>query len=56
MIVQKIRWWRDKDREDARNILAVQGDALDYPYIEKWCDTHGTLQRLEDLRRSIPPI
>jgi hypothetical protein len=56
MIVQKVRWNRDKDRDDARNILAVQGSALDFPYIERWCDAHGTRERLEELRRSIPPI
>ena len=56
MVIQKVRWNRDKDRDDARNILAVQGDALDYAYIEHWCDSHGTRTRLEDLRRSIPPI
>ena len=56
MVIQKVRWNRDKDRDDARNILAVQGDALDFAYIERWCDLHGTRARLEDLRRSIPPI
>ena len=56
MVIQKVRWNRDKDRDDARNILAVQGDALDFAYIEKWCDAHGTRERLEELRRSIPPI
>ena len=45
-----------KDRDDARNILAVQGDALDFAYIGRWCDTHGTRARLEELRRSIPPM
>ena len=56
MVIQKVRWNRDKDRDDARNILAVQGDALDFAYIEKWCDAHGTRARLEELRRSIPPM
>jgi hypothetical protein len=56
MVIQKVRWNRDKDRDDARNILAVQGDALDFAYIEKWCDAHGTRARLEEIRRSIPPI
>jgi hypothetical protein len=55
MIIQKLRWNRDKDRDDALNILAVQGDALDFTYIEKWCAVHGTLQRLAEMRRSIPP-
>lgn len=56
MIIQKIRWNRDKDRDDARNILAVQSDTLDFDYIEGWCRIHGTHSRLEELRRSIPPV
>ena len=56
MIIQKVRWNRDKDRDDATNILGVQGNALDFPYIERWCREHGTLARLEELRRKIPPI
>ena len=56
MVIQKVRWNRDKDRDDARNILAVQGEALDFAYIEKWCDAHGTRARLDEMRRSIPPI
>ena len=56
MIVQKLRWGRGRDVEDARNILLVQGNGLDFAYIEKWCAAHGTLERLEELRRSIPPI
>jgi len=34
----------------------VQGDAHDFPDLERWCDNHGTRARLEELRRSIPPI
>lgn len=56
MVIQKLRWNRDKDRDDARNILAVQGDALDFAFIERWCAEHGTLERLHEMRRSIPPI
>ena len=56
VVIQKVRWGRLKDLDDALNVLAVQGDALDFTYIEKWCDTHGTRARLEELRRSIPPL
>lgn len=56
VVIQKVRWGRLKDLDDALNVLAVQGDALDFPYIERWCREHGTLGRLEELRRSIPPI
>ncbi len=56
MIIQKVRWNRDKDRDDTRNILAVQGDTLDFGYLERWCRVHGTAERLDELRRSIPPV
>lgn len=55
-IVQKVRWGRPQDRIDAQNVIAVQAELLDWPYIEKWCDTHGTRKTLEDLRAEIPPI
>jgi hypothetical protein len=56
VIIQKVRWGRLKDLDDALNVLAVQGDKLDFAYIERWCRVHGTLERLDELRRSIPPI
>ncbi|MCB1236581.1 MAG: hypothetical protein KDM91_16050, partial [Verrucomicrobiae bacterium] len=47
VVVTKLRWGkiakRDKDRDDVRNIIAVQGDeALDWDYIHRWCEVHGT--------------
>ncbi len=56
VVVQKVRWGRLKDLDDAQNVIAVQGDKLDWPYIERWCDVHGTRARLEALRLSIPPL
>ena len=47
------RWIVDID--DAQNILAVQGDAIDYAHIEMWCARHGTLERLAEVRAGIPP-
>ncbi|MEX2174413.1 MAG: DUF6036 family nucleotidyltransferase [Pirellulaceae bacterium] len=55
LVVQKLRWARRKDLTDAQDVLAVQGDALDWPYIYRWCDEHGTRQLLEKLRSEIPP-
>ncbi len=55
LIIQKLRWARHKDLQDVHDIVLLQGDALDFPYIESWCDRHGTRERLEELRRSIPP-
>lgn len=57
VIVQKLRWGRSKDLEDARDVLAVQGpESLDMPYIEKWCALHGTGERLRKVLAEIPPL
>lgn len=56
MLIQKARWFREKDQDDMKNIIAVQGEVLDWPYIESWCDRHGTRSRLEQIRASIPPL
>ena len=60
VIITKLRWFakarRNKDWDDARDVIAVQGDALDWDYIHSWCDKHGTRQILEEVRRSIPPL
>jgi predicted nucleotidyltransferase len=60
VIIGKLRWIhrvnRNKDKDDAMNVLAVQGDALDWDYIHKWCTEHGTMELLQELRDSIPPI
>jgi hypothetical protein len=29
---------------------------LDWNYIYRWCDQHGTRDLLDELRRSLPPI
>lgn len=55
IIVQKIRWGRSKDLDDARDVLAVQGvENIDMPYIENWCSIHGTSARLNDIITSLP--
>lgn len=57
VIVQKLRWGRSKDLDDARDVLAVQGtETLDMPYIESWCAKHGTASRLADALAGIPPL
>lgn len=55
VIVQKLRWClggrRSKDFDDAVAVMAVQGKrVLDWPYIEKWCAEHGTLEVLVQAR------
>jgi len=57
VVVQKPRWGRNKDLDDARDVLAVQGpETLDMAYIENWCVRHGTTQRLADALAGIPPL
>ena len=57
IVVQKLRWGRNKDLDDARDVLAVQGtDFLDMPYIENWCAIHGTTERLQKALAEIPPM
>jgi len=57
VIVQKLRWGRNKDLDDARDVLAVQvPESLDMKYIETWCAAHGTTERLENALAEIPPL
>ena len=58
MIITKLRWAtsanRPKDREDIRNILAVQGPQLDWAYVDRWTAAHGTTQLFAEIRASVP--
>ena len=57
VIITKLRWARPKDREDLRNVIAVQGDErIDWAYVHGWTNQHGTTALLDEIRRSIPPI
>ena len=57
VLVQKLRWGRSKDLDDARDVLAVQGtETLDMGYVERWCATHGTTERLQKALSEIPPL
>ena len=56
VIIMKLRWAREKDRNDIRNILSVQGDKLDWDYIYGWCDRHGTREKLDAIRRTVPKV
>ena len=59
-IIGNLRWStggrRRKTVDDVRNVIAVQGDGLDWDYIFCWCDQHGTRALLEETCRSIPSI
>jgi len=54
VIVQKLRWTkgakRQKDFADAVAVMQVQGKSLDWPYIEKWCAEHDTLDVLAEAK------
>jgi hypothetical protein len=60
VIVTKLHWAllanRSKDRDDVRDVIAVQRDRIDWDYVHRWCDQHGTRELLDEIRRSIPPI
>jgi hypothetical protein len=61
VIITKLRWAmiakRGKDRDDLRDVIAVQGDeSLDWDYIHHWCAQHGTRALLDEIRASIPPL
>jgi hypothetical protein len=60
VIITKLRWSqkgrRTKDREDVRDVIAVQGDRIDWAYVYSWCDQHGTRDLVDEIRRSIPPL
>ena len=52
VIITKLRWARGKDKDDARDVMAVQQEKLDWPYVEEWCRLTGTLPLMQELRRS----
>ncbi len=60
VVITKLRWSklgkRRKDVDDVGNVLAVQGDALDWPYIERWCREHGTWDLLQEIRAAVPRL
>lgn len=56
VIITKLRWARAKDLDDVRDVLAVQGDTLDWNYLHHWTAHHGTRAKLDEIRASIPPL
>ncbi len=51
VIVNKLRWGRAKDLIDAGDVIGVQGDGLDWNYIERWCGEFGRMEMLAQVRR-----
>lgn len=56
-IVQKCRWFaaagREKDRGDARTMLAVRIGRLDLGYVRFWCEQHVTRELFEALHDEV---
>ena len=57
VIVMKLRWYhhaqRTKDREDVSGIIAVRKSELDWDYIHRWCEIHGSREHLDAIRESL---
>lgn len=53
VVIQKLRWARRKDLDDVVNLLAVSGEMLDWPYVRRWTDVHGTSFLLDQLRNEV---
>ena len=57
VIVTKLRWGshgrRSKDIDDVRGVIALQQAQVDWDYVHRWCDRHGTRPLLDEIRRSI---
>lgn len=56
VVIQKLRWGRPKDIEDATNILAVSGSGLDHVYIEQWANLHGSHETFRNLMQQLASL
>ncbi len=60
VVITKLRWSRQgrrgKDIDDVRAVIAVSGHRLDWNYIDRWCDRHGTRALLDEIRPSTPAV
>lgn len=57
IVVQKALWSlkgrNPKHRADIKGVIAVQGAGLDWDYIHRWADVHGTRALLQDIRDEV---
>jgi hypothetical protein len=51
VVIQKLRWARRKDLDDIVDLIAVSGDGLDWAYLSRWTEIHGTSDLLAQLCR-----
>jgi hypothetical protein len=49
VVIQKLRWSRPKDLDDAAQVIAMQREKLDLAYIREWTDRHQTRQKFEEM-------
>lgn len=56
VVIQKLRWKRRKDLDDAENILAVRAKKLDWDYLNHWTMIHNTNDLLKQLRDECPNL
>jgi hypothetical protein len=55
VLVQKLRWGRAKDLDDARDIIAIQEiKNLEMDYVHHWCGIHKSEERLREAINRIP--
>lgn len=53
VVVQKLRWGRHQDLADVTDVLLVQADSLDWQYITRWTDAHGSSEILTQIRNDL---
>ena len=57
VIVTKLRWARAKDVADIRDILRfMEPAALDWDYLRRWTNSHGTREALDAIRASVSNV
>lgn len=60
VVITKLRWSmhgrRTKDVDDVRSVITLQSHVLDWDYIHRWCQVHGTMDLLSQIRATIPPL
>jgi len=56
VVVMKVRWHRAYDLEDAKAVVSAMANRLDWPYMQRWCDAHGTRAILDELHTQTPRL
>jgi hypothetical protein len=57
LVIQKVRWGRPKDLDDARDVILVQGiDTLDIARVRDWCHIHGRLDSLASILEEVQSL